>query len=145
LITEKEVLRRDGKLANQGDRREDGVANLCPIPILKVFSFIQSDSSTIPDTPNPEKGHLLLIVVVIDLETNPQLNGCSGVEIFRRRIIAELGSCFVPVSNLDNDGWKMILRAWLIHQFVLAIWGRHIAGLKARVRLFCQVGEIEKT
>lgn len=111
LVREKEVLRRDGKLTDQGDRREDGVANLRPIPILKVFPFIQSNSSTIPETPNPEEGHFLLIVVVVDLETNPQLNGCSGVEIFCRRITAELGSCFVPVSNLDNDSWKMLLRA----------------------------------
>lgn len=111
LAREKEVLGRDGKLTDQGGRREDGVANLCPVPILKVFSFIQSNSTTIPNTPNPEKGHLLSIAVVVDLETNPQLNGCKGVEIFCQRIVAELGSCFVPVSYLDNDSWKMLLRA----------------------------------
>src|SRR5205814_5505287 len=88
LAREKEVLGRDGKLTGQGVRREDEVANLRPVTILKVFSFIQSNTSTIPDTPHPEKGHLLLIVVVVDLETNPQLNGCSCLEIFCRRISA---------------------------------------------------------
>ena len=139
------MLGRDGKLTGQGDWREDEMAHLRPVTILKVFPFIQPNPITIPDTPNHKKGHFLLIDVVTDFETNPQLNGGSGLEIFCRRISTELGSCFVPVSNLYDNSWKMFLRAWLIHQSVLTIWSRHIAGTKTRVRLFCRVGEIEKT